>query len=428
MPDSTVDDLENDWAMEGFDPSRDAWVAEGPAGLLGYAYAGDQFRTGELEADLWVHPDYHEPELGARLLGLCERRAAQLALERGYSDGSLDVFCSTANRAKRDLLRRHGYALVRTVYRMTTDLSRGAPLTETPEGLEIRPFRLEDDERTLYELMNEAFVDHFRQSQEPFDAWRARLLGHADFRPELWWIAWDGKEAAGGLIAYDHGDLGWIKGLGVRRPWRRRGLGPPCWGTLSRRSSRAGSCAWTSAWTPRAPPRRCGCTSAPACRRPRLTRCTPSPSPADPDAPRPSASSRPCDIMRAMNAARASSPRSIRPARPGLDARVRVPGSKSVTNRALLLAGLASGESVLHGALAAGDTDAFAAGLRTLGVCVERRGDDLHVSGAGGRFPAARAEVFCSEAGTAARFLLAAAAAGEGIYRFDAARSCGAGR
>ncbi len=125
--------------------------------------------------------------------------------------------------------------------------------------------------------------------------------------------------------------------------------------------------------------------------------------------------------MRAMNAARASSPRSIRPARPGLDARVRVPGSKSVTNRALLLAGLASGESVLHGALAAGDTEAFAAGLRSLGVAVERRGDDLHVSGAGGRFPAARADVFCSEAGTAARFLLAAAAAGDGVYRFDAA-------
>ncbi len=125
--------------------------------------------------------------------------------------------------------------------------------------------------------------------------------------------------------------------------------------------------------------------------------------------------------MRTMNAARASSPRRIRPARPGLDARVRVPGSKSVTNRALLLAGLAAGDSVLRGALEAGDTDAFAAGLRSLGVDVDRRGGDLHVTGAGGRLPAAAADVFCAEAGTAARFLLAAAAAGEGVYRFDAA-------
>ena len=40
--------------------------------------------------------------------------------------------------------------------------------------------------------MNEAFADHFRQSEEPFEAWRARLLGHADFDPDLWWLAWDG--------------------------------------------------------------------------------------------------------------------------------------------------------------------------------------------------------------------------------------------
>ena len=125
--------------------------------------------------------------------------------------------------------------------------------------------------------------------------------------------------------------------------------------------------------------------------------------------------------MRAMSVPPASAPRAVRPARPGLDAVVRVPGSKSVTNRALLLAGLAAGRSVLRGALEAGDTDAFAAGLRSLGVAVDRRGDEVVVSGAGGRFPAAEADVYCAEAGTAARFLLAAAAAGEGVYRFDAA-------
>ena len=125
--------------------------------------------------------------------------------------------------------------------------------------------------------------------------------------------------------------------------------------------------------------------------------------------------------MRAMSVPPASAPRAVRPARPGLDAVVRVPGSKSVTNRALLLAGLAAGRSVLRGALEAGDTDAFAAGLRSLGVAVERRGDEVVVAGAGGRFPAAEADVYCAEAGTAARFLLAAAAAGEGVYRFDAA-------
>ena len=122
-----------------------------------------------------------------------------------------------------------------------------------------------------------------------------------------------------------------------------------------------------------------------------------------------------------MDDARRTSSRTIQPARRDLDVRVRVPGSKSVTNRALLLAGLAAGPSVLRGALEADDTLAFADGLRALGIPVEAEAGDLRVTGAGGLIPAAEADVFCAEAGTAARFLVAAAAAGEGVYRFDAA-------
>lgn len=127
----------------------------------------------------------------------------------------------------------------------------------------------------------------------------------------------------------------------------------------------------------------------------------------------------------------AAEPRSIRPARAGLDLVVRVPGSKSVTNRALLLAALADGGSTLDGALVADDTLAFAEGLRSLGfdVAWESAGRQdaggaaagrLRVRGAAGRIPAAEASVWCADAGTAARFLLAACAAGHGRYAFDA--------
>jgi len=114
-------------------------------------------------------------------------------------------------------------------------------------------------------------------------------------------------------------------------------------------------------------------------------------------------------------------PRLVRPARTGLDVVVRVPGSKSITNRALLLAALADGPSTLHGVLDADDTAAFAGGVRALGVPVEPAGPDAwRVLGGGGPFPAAGADVCCADAGTAARFLLAACAAGVGAYRFDA--------
>lgn len=225
-PDTAADDIENDWGMEGFTLARDAWVAVDDGGVLaGYAYVGDQFRTGELEADLWVHPESAEPELATRLLNLAERRGRELAATRGYETPLLDIFCIGVNRAKRELLLRRGYALSRTVYRMSADLGGEVVALPVPEGIVIRPFRLDVDEQVMHDTMNEAFEDHFRQSEEPFDAWKTRLLGHASFDPDLWSLAWDGDEAAGAVIAYDHGDLGWVQGLGVRRPWRRRGLG-----------------------------------------------------------------------------------------------------------------------------------------------------------------------------------------------------------
>jgi mycothiol synthase len=224
-PDTSAEDVENDWDLDGFDLARDAWVAvAGDGRLVGYAYTGDQFRTGELEADLWSEPAWDEPGLGARLLGLVERRSRELAAVRGYDDATLDVFALASNQAKTALLRGHGFSLSRTVYRMTVELGGGAA-EPPPPGIVIRPFREGTDDRVMFATMTEAFVDHFRQSDEPFDAWRERLMGHGDFDPGLWALSWDGEEAAGALIAYDHGDLGWIKGLGVRRPWRRRGLG-----------------------------------------------------------------------------------------------------------------------------------------------------------------------------------------------------------
>jgi len=225
-PDSSIDDLAADWSMEGFDPARDTWVGVTPSGdLVGYAYAGDQLQTGEIEADLWVHPEHQEPGLASRLLKLAERRAAELTLERGYDAPSLNVYCGSLNRGKRELLQRHDYELTHTVYRMTIDLAPSTVALPTPEGMTIKPLRANADEQALYEAVREACSDHFRPSNETFSAWRTRVLGHPDADPSLSWLAWEHDAAVGAVIAYDHGDLGWIRVLGVRQPWRRRGLG-----------------------------------------------------------------------------------------------------------------------------------------------------------------------------------------------------------
>jgi 3-phosphoshikimate 1-carboxyvinyltransferase len=102
-------------------------------------------------------------------------------------------------------------------------------------------------------------------------------------------------------------------------------------------------------------------------------------------------------------------PYPIRPRGP-LDARVRPPGSRSLTNRALLTAALARGESVLSGATESDDALAMREGLRALGVPIRVDGETWSVSGCAGRLPArGRVNVDVRASGTTARFLTAAA-------------------
>jgi 3-phosphoshikimate 1-carboxyvinyltransferase len=102
-------------------------------------------------------------------------------------------------------------------------------------------------------------------------------------------------------------------------------------------------------------------------------------------------------------------PLPVRPRGP-LDARVRPPGSRSLTNRALLAAALARGDSVLVGATESDDALAMREGLRTLGVPIAVTDAAWLVAGCGGRLPAeGRAKVDVRASGTTARFLTAAA-------------------
>lgn len=98
-----------------------------------------------------------------------------------------------------------------------------------------------------------------------------------------------------------------------------------------------------------------------------------------------------------------------------------VPGSKSITNRALILAALAEGVSTLQGVLAAEDTQVMITALRALGfsVAVDSEAETVVVEGQGGRISAASAEIFVGNSGTSVRFLTALVALGQGPYRLD---------
>ena len=101
---------------------------------------------------------------------------------------------------------------------------------------------------------------------------------------------------------------------------------------------------------------------------------------------------------------------------------VTVPGSKSITNRALLLATLAKGESVLNGVLFSDDSRHFLKCVQDLGfeTTVDEENKRVTVKGLGGPLPKKEAGIYVGSAGTAARFLAAYLGVSEGTYHLDA--------
>lgn len=102
--------------------------------------------------------------------------------------------------------------------------------------------------------------------------------------------------------------------------------------------------------------------------------------------------------------------------------KVKVPGSKSITNRALLIAALAKGESRLRGALFSNDAKNMIGCLNTLGIKIDVNEENelITVQGCGGMLPVKNASINVGSAGTAARFITAMLAFSSGVYHLDA--------
>lgn len=111
----------------------------------------------------------------------------------------------------------------------------------------------------------------------------------------------------------------------------------------------------------------------------------------------------------------------IEPCQQPIRGSIRPPGSKSITNRALPIAALAMGTSILRGALASEDTQVMMESLSRLGISVTPadNGTTLTVHGCGGNIPVKQAELFIGNSGTTVRFLTAMLAACAGTYRLD---------
>ena len=156
----------------------------------------------------------------SELLGWAEVRASEMGSR---------VFSGAWSPAMQLLegLEARGFHRVRSSHRMLIDLAEATPEPRWPAGVAVRTFE-PGDERTFYEVHQESFEDSWEPILEPYEEWSHWLLSPPTFAPELWFLAQEDGEPAGIAICHPHrsrADLGWVNILGVRRAWRRRGLG-----------------------------------------------------------------------------------------------------------------------------------------------------------------------------------------------------------
>jgi mycothiol synthase len=204
------------------DLDRDAQVAVVDGKIVGYADVFDSSHEGKL---LWLflaaHPGY--PEAWPTLLDFVEARAAELAAPGCRIGAAIPE--KAAGLCEE--LESRGFTFDRFSFRMTAPLDDEPAEPEWPEGISVRPFT-QDDARRVYVVQEETFSDledHSPLSYEDWTYWSFR----DGFDPELWFLAEADGELVGVVLCRPEfeGDatFGWVSVLGVRKPWRGRGLG-----------------------------------------------------------------------------------------------------------------------------------------------------------------------------------------------------------
>ena len=220
--DFSRDELLDEWDRSNIE--TDCWVVVDEGGTI----VGSGLITvrGGAYLDSWVvtHPDHRGRGIATHLLDLVEQRCDELLAEA--PDGVRVVignFASAVNEEARAVLERRGYVDARHFWRMSVEMTEEPPAPQWPDGISVRTFERRD-ERDVYEAVDEAFEDHWGHVRPEFEKWVKRTRRES-FDPGLWFFAMDGGQIAGFSLCGVTTEIPWVETLGVRRPWRKRGLG-----------------------------------------------------------------------------------------------------------------------------------------------------------------------------------------------------------
>jgi mycothiol synthase len=220
--DTAREHVADDFRDPGFDLERNTWLVLEPGGrVVAFGLSGVE-HPGVVEAFGRVHPEHADRGIGSFLVGATEGRAAELV--RGGAEALLIHNSTTSTDvAARRLMDARRYRLVRYFWHMERSLGRAD--LEVPEGRGDATVVLAvdggDEMREARVALDEAFHEHWLAHPWDHEEWR-RHLRSAEGAVLVALL--DGEVA--GVVTFrptSHG--GWIEELGVREPWRGRGLG-----------------------------------------------------------------------------------------------------------------------------------------------------------------------------------------------------------
>jgi mycothiol synthase len=224
---TSEEELRRFWNFPEVKLDTDAWVVEtNDRKIVGYQKFYNRHAHASLHGDGYVHPEFHGRGIGTAMLRALEARAhEEMKLAAPDLRGFIHNGMPTGDTSARQLHEAEGYRLIRFFWHMEIELDEVPRTPEWPAGIELRPFALEQQNHAVFEAHEEAFSDHWGHTPGTFERWQHHMTSREDFDPTLWFIAWDGNQIAGYSLCRYRMGIGWVGTLGVRRPWRKRGLG-----------------------------------------------------------------------------------------------------------------------------------------------------------------------------------------------------------
>jgi mycothiol synthase len=210
------------WSSPSVDLAHDAWVVSAGDAIVAYAHLQED---GAARLRGWgdVHPGHQGRGIGSVLLD----RALDRASERFGSvpKGLLELAVAEWNDEAATLMRSRGFERVRSFRHMQIDLD-GASVGpgEPPDGIRIRGIDPERDLREIHAIFVDAFRDEWGYREISFEEWKGNEVDAPSFDPAFWFIAEDHRAPVGAVSGLIWDELGWVGELGVRRPWRGRGI------------------------------------------------------------------------------------------------------------------------------------------------------------------------------------------------------------